>query len=56
MVLRILGIVLVVAVGVWLVGQVLQLIVPALIVGALVIAGGVGYTAIRRRNQRQIGR
>jgi hypothetical protein len=55
MVLRILGIVLVVVVGVWVIGQVLQLIVPALIVGALVIAGGVGYTAIKRRKQREIG-
>lgn len=55
MVLKILGVVLVAVVAFWLIGQVLQLIVPALVIGALVIAGGVGYTAIKRRNRRELG-
>ena len=55
MVFKILGVVLVAVVAFGVIGQVLQLIVPALVIGALVIAGGVGYTAIKRRNRRELG-
>ena len=56
MVLRIVGIVIAVLVGLWIVGQVLNFLVPVLVVAALLAVGYGGYRMLKSRSQREIGR
>jgi hypothetical protein len=55
MVLRIVGIAIAALVGLWLLGQVMQFIVAAVVVVAVLAAAVGGYRMIRNRSQRSIG-
>jgi len=55
MVLRIVGIAIAVVVGLWLIGQVLNLLIPVLIVGGVLALGVGGYRVLKNRQQRSIG-
>lgn len=56
MVLRIVGIAIAVVVGLWLVGQVFNLLLPVLIVGGVLAVGVGGYRVLKSRQRRSIGR
>jgi uncharacterized BrkB/YihY/UPF0761 family membrane protein len=56
MVLKILGIVLVIWVAASLLGAVFQFLTWALVIGAVVFVGAAGYSAVKARNRRSLGR